>query len=65
MAFVVSNEPRRHEPFDWGKEYMELMDDAWEEARRYMTAEQQETEDEEDDDEIDEYYYSSLFDDYE
>lgn len=34
-----------HEPFDWAKEYMELMDDAWEEARRYITAEQQETED--------------------
>ena len=65
MAFVVSNEPRRHEPFDWSKEYMELMDDAWEEARRYMTAEQQEIEDGEDDDEVDEYYYSSLFDDYE
>lgn len=33
-----------HEPFDWAKEYLELMDDAWEEARRYITAEQQETE---------------------
>lgn len=22
-----------HEPFDWAKEYMELMDGAWDEAR--------------------------------
>ena len=42
-----------HEPFDWAKEYMELMDDAWEEARRYITAEQQETEDDGTKDETD------------
>lgn len=42
-----------HEPFDWAKEYMELMDDAWEEARRYITAEQQETEDDGTKNEID------------
>lgn len=43
---VTSKKLKRHEPFDWEKEYLELMDDAWDDKYVYDEGE----------------YYGNLFD---